>query len=135
MFVCCWLQGGKDNVRVIGIFLDLSQIKEEMTLGIKHFKRMRDLRYLKLYSSHCPRECKPNDKIRIPEGLDFPLEEVRCLHWLKYPLEELPPNFNPKNLVDLKLPYSEIEQIWKDTKVLLFTNSLIVSFGPALLGD
>lgn len=135
VFVCCWLQGGKDNVRVIGIFLDLSQIKEEMTLGIKHFKRMRDLRYLKLYSSHCPQECKPNDKIRIPEGLDFPLEEVRCLHWLKYPLEELPPNFNPKNLVDLKLPYSEIEQIWKDMKVLLFTNSLIVSFGPALLGD
>lgn len=98
-----------------------------MTLGIKHFKKMRDLRYLKLYSSHCPQECKPNHKIRIPEGLDFPLEEVRCLHWLKYPLKELPPNFNPKNLIDLKLPYSEIEQIWKDKKVCIFINSLIVS--------
>ncbi|EOA18950.1 hypothetical protein CARUB_v10007584mg [Capsella rubella] len=109
-------QGGNNNVRVIGIFLDLSQIKEEITLGVKHFKKMCDLRYVKLYSSHCPQQCKPNHKIRIPEGLDFPLEEIRCLHWLNYPLEELPPNFNPKNLVDLKLPYSEIEQIWKNKK-------------------
>ena len=108
-----------------------------MTLGPKHFQRMPGLRYLKLYSSHCPQECKPNDKIRIPEGLDFPLEEVRCLHWLKYPLEELPPNFNPKNLVDLKLPYSAIVQIWEDNKVRLFYQKLncFLVFVPTLLVD
>ncbi|KAJ4880991.1 Disease resistance protein (TIR-NBS-LRR class) family [Raphanus sativus] len=101
-----------NNVKAKGIFLDLFHMNKERALCKEHFKKMRDLRYLKLYSSHCPQECNPDHKIYLPDKLDFPLEEVRCLHWLKYPLQELPHNFNPKNLVDLKLPYSKVEHIW-----------------------
>ncbi|XP_010496944.1 PREDICTED: disease resistance protein RPS4-like [Camelina sativa] len=110
---------GAADVR--GIFLDLSEMKGETSLDREHFKNMHNLRYLKFYNSHCPHECKTNNKINLPDGLKLPLKEVRCLQWLKFPLEELPNDFDPINLVDLKLPYSEIERLWdglKDTPVL-----------------
>lgn len=92
-------------------------MKKDVTLGTDHLKKMRHLRYLKFYSSHCPQECEPMENIHIPDELELPLQEVRCLHWLNFPKDELPRDFNPKNLVDLKLPYSKIKQIWKEEKV------------------
>ncbi|EFH39756.1 hypothetical protein ARALYDRAFT_916959 [Arabidopsis lyrata subsp. lyrata] len=74
------LQNKMKAANVRGIFLDLSEVKDETSL-----------------------------------------DQVRCLHWLKFPLETLPNDFNPINLVDLRLPYSEIEQLWdgdKDTPCL-----------------
>jgi hypothetical protein len=114
---------GAANVR--GIFLDLSEVKVETSLDREHFKNMRNLRYLKLYNSHCPHECLTNNKINMPDGLELPLKEVRCLHWLKFPLEELPNDFDPINLVDLKLPYSEIERLWDGVKVCLFIKCFV----------
>ncbi|KAF2617621.1 hypothetical protein F2Q68_00041399, partial [Brassica cretica] len=103
-----------ENVR--GIFLNMNEMKREMSLDSSTFEPMHDLRYLKIYSSGCPQQCRPNNKINLPDGLNFPLKEVRYLHWLEFPLKELPPDFNPCNLVDLKLPYSKIERIWSDDK-------------------
>ncbi|XP_010481621.1 PREDICTED: disease resistance protein RPS4-like [Camelina sativa] len=110
------LQNKMKPANVRGIFLDLSEVKHATSLDRDHFISMRNLRYLKFYNSHCPQECKTNNKINIPDKLKLPLKEVRCLHWLKFPLEELPNDFNPINLVDLKLPYSEIEQLWEGDK-------------------
>ncbi|KAJ0252653.1 Disease resistance protein RPS4B [Hirschfeldia incana] len=102
------------NIR--GIFLDLYELKNETCLESDHFSKMHNLRYLKFYNSHCPQECNTDNKINIPDGLTLPLKEVRCLHWLKFPLEELPDDFNPIKLVDLKLSYSEIERLWEGVK-------------------
>ncbi|VVB15000.1 unnamed protein product [Arabis nemorensis] len=74
---------------------------------------MGDLRYLKIYNTNCPQEFEGDIKLNFPEGLQLPLNEVRYLHWLKFPLKEVPSDFNPDNLVDLKLPYSEIERVWE----------------------
>ncbi|KAF8107623.1 hypothetical protein N665_0119s0084 [Sinapis alba] len=109
-------QGGGTSVR--SFFLDLYDMKKDVTLGSDHLKKMRDLRYLKFYSSHCPQECEPKESMHIPEELELPLEEVRYLHWLNFPKDELPQDFIPKNLVDLKLPYSKIKQIWNDEKAV-----------------
>lgn len=97
----------------------MNEMKREMSLDSCTFEPMLGLRYLKIYSSGCPEQCRPNNKINLPDGLNFPVEEVRYLHWLEFPLKELPPDFNPRNLVDLKLPYSKIERIWSDDKVCL----------------
>lgn len=94
---------------------------KEMTLDSDTFNKMDDLRYLKLYNSQCHRGCEAkNDRNRVhfPEGLEFLPQELRYLNWLKYPETNLPNKFNPKNLVDLKLPYSQIEKIWEGEKVL-----------------
>ncbi|KAG7532633.1 Leucine-rich repeat 3 [Arabidopsis thaliana x Arabidopsis arenosa] len=110
---------------VRGIFLDLYELKEETSLEYDRFSQMHNLRYLKFYNSHCPQECKTDNKINIPDGLKLPLKNVRCLHWLKFALEELPNDFDPFNLVDLKLPYSEIQRLWnsvKDTPILTWVD-------------
>uniref|UniRef100_A0A1J3FZ48 ADP-ribosyl cyclase/cyclic ADP-ribose hydrolase n=1 Tax=Noccaea caerulescens TaxID=107243 RepID=A0A1J3FZ48_NOCCA len=110
---------GAHSVR--GIFLDMSQLKKKLPLEKCTFSGMRNLRYLKFYNSPCHRECEADCKLNFPEGLEFPLDEVRYLYWLKFPLKKLPKDFNPKNLTDLNLPYSEIEEVWegvKDTRKL-----------------
>ncbi|KFK21893.1 hypothetical protein AALP_AAs74023U000200 [Arabis alpina] len=102
------------NVR--GIFLDMSEVTENIALESMTFTSMPNLRYLKIYDSCCPQQCKAECKLYFPDGLEFPLEKVRYLHWVKFPLEELPPDFRPENLVDLRLPYSKIERVWEGVK-------------------
>ncbi|RIA05763.1 hypothetical protein BRARA_K01471 [Brassica rapa] len=93
----------------------MSQVTD-MPLYSWVFAKMCNLWYLKFYTSTCPRECEGDCKLNFPDGLSLPLEEIRYLDWLKFPLEELPSDFNPKNLVDLRLPYSKIKQVWKAYK-------------------
>ncbi|XP_023633917.1 disease resistance protein RPS4 isoform X2 [Capsella rubella] len=105
---------GADRVR--GIFLDMTELKKKLPLDRSTFIKMCNLRYLKFYSSRCDRECEADCKLNFPEGLDFPLYKIRYLHWLKFPMKKLPKDFNPKNLTDLNLPYSEIEEVWEGVK-------------------
>ncbi|KFK22470.1 hypothetical protein AALP_AAs64007U000700 [Arabis alpina] len=107
-------RAGAGSVR--GIFLDMSELKKKIPLEKCTFSGMRNLRYLKFYNSRCHRECETHCKLNFPEGLEFPLDEVRYLYWLKFPLKKLPEDFNPKNLTDLNLPYSEIEEVWDGVK-------------------
>lgn len=102
-----------------GIFLDMSELKKKLPLEKCTFSGMHNLRYLKFYNSCCYRECEADCKLNFPEGLEFTLDEVRYLYWLKFPLKKLPKDFNPKNLTDLNLPYSEIEEVWEGVKVCL----------------
>ncbi|XP_010536628.1 PREDICTED: disease resistance protein LAZ5-like [Tarenaya hassleriana] len=99
-----------------GIYLDTSKLPEETYIDSDAFVEMRKLRYLKIYNSQCPRDCGADSKIHFPDGLKLPLEEIRYLHWLRFPLKELPQDFNPKNLIDLRLPYSKIQLVWRDVK-------------------
>ncbi|XP_010492764.1 PREDICTED: disease resistance-like protein CSA1 [Camelina sativa] len=114
------LKNNKGACNVRSVFLDLSDITRKMSFHSSAFAKMRDLRYLKIYSTNCSRDCdhdiKDDTKLNFPEGIQLPLNEVRCLHWLKFPWKELPQDFNPFNLVDLKLPYSKIERVWEDNK-------------------
>nr|VDD33439.1 unnamed protein product [Brassica oleracea] len=106
----------KGASKLRSILLDLSEVKRKTSFQSQAFAGMSDLRYLKIYSSKCPQECDRDNKLNFPDGLQLPLSEVRCFHWLKFPLKEVPEDFNPENLVDLKLPYSEIERVWEDNK-------------------
>ncbi|KFK24060.1 hypothetical protein AALP_AAs46094U000200 [Arabis alpina] len=103
-----------NNVR--GIILDMFEVTKSIALERVIFTSMSNLRYLKIYDSCCPRHCKPDCELYFPDGLAFPLEDVRYLHWLKFPLRELPSDFRPENLVALRLPYSKIERVWEGLK-------------------
>ncbi|KAF8087540.1 hypothetical protein N665_0579s0006 [Sinapis alba] len=105
----------KGASRIRSIFLDLDDVNVD-SFKAKTFFWMKNLRYLKIYSTRCPQECARDIILNFPEGLQLPLGELRCLHWLKFPLKELPQDFHPKNLVDLKLPYSKIEKVWDGDK-------------------
>ncbi|CAK9177703.1 unnamed protein product [Ilex paraguariensis] len=52
--------------------------------------------------------------------------ELRWLCWHYCPLKNLPSNFQLKNLVALDLQYSNIKQLWPDSKVNKFVIPLII---------
>lgn len=102
-----------------GIFLDTYKRGEGIPVDNGRFVEMFNplyLRYLKIYDSLCPEECKVN----LPDGLEFPFQEIRYLHWQNFQLDELPPDFNPKNLIDLRLQHSKkIQRVWEAVKVCI----------------
>ncbi|CAN7124384.1 unnamed protein product [Brassica rapa subsp. narinosa] len=105
--------------KVRGIFLDMSKVETGIPIDPKIFVEKFNkltLRYLKIYDSLCPQKCEVDCKVNLPDGLEFPFKEIRCLHWLKFPLDELPLDFNPENLIDLRLPYSKIQRVWEAIK-------------------
>ncbi|KAL1212249.1 Inactive disease resistance protein RPS4 [Cardamine amara subsp. amara] len=101
-----------------GIFLDTSKIPKGISLQKTALMEMPNLRYVKIFDSRCPRQCEVVEcKVYLPEKLEFRnLNEIRYLHWLKFPLKKLPADFNPENLIDLRLPYSKITRVWKGIK-------------------
>ncbi|KAH9783471.1 ADP-ribosyl cyclase/cyclic ADP-ribose hydrolase [Citrus sinensis] len=55
-------------------------------------------------------------KVQLPKGLDCLPKILRYLHWDTYPLRTLPSNFKAKNLVELNLRFSKVEQLWEGEK-------------------
>ncbi|XP_056848793.1 disease resistance protein RRS1B-like [Raphanus sativus] len=78
------------------------------------FVNMLNLRFLKIYYF--------NDEsisgLRLPEGLDSLPDGLRLLHWEKYPLQSLPQDFDTCHLVQLNMPYSQLQKLWRGTKNL-----------------
>ncbi|CAN6913204.1 unnamed protein product [Brassica oleracea] len=76
---------------------------------------MYRLRLLKFYCSNTSgNQCKQS----LPQGLDTLPDELRLLHWEHYPLGYLPQKFSPENLVEINMPYSNIEKLWEGKKNL-----------------
>ncbi|XP_010455633.1 PREDICTED: disease resistance protein RPS4-like [Camelina sativa] len=113
--ICDLLTKGLGTDKIRGIFLDTSKLRV-MRLSAKAFKGMCNLKYLKIYDSHCSRGCEAEIKLHLRKGLDFLPNELTYLYWHGYPLQSFPFDFDPKNLVDLKLPHSQLEEIWDDEK-------------------
>ena len=104
---------------------------EDIYLDAKAFVSMTDLRLIRItnpFDKHI-RNCfegeswpqlsfRPNHcKLHLNGDPKFLSHKLRVLAWHGCPLKSLPSNFDPKNLVDLHMPYSDIEQLWKGTKV------------------
>ncbi|RXH97798.1 hypothetical protein DVH24_010123 [Malus domestica] len=51
-------------------------------------------------------------------SLDFP-DSLRYLYWPSYPLESLPSNFSPENLVELHMRYSKVKKLCKEDQILV----------------
>ncbi|EOA19850.1 hypothetical protein CARUB_v10000100mg [Capsella rubella] len=102
---------------VLGISLDMSEIKEELYISEKTFEEMRNLLYLKFYmSSHVDDEMKL--KLLLPEeGLSY-LPQLRLLQWDAYPLEFLPSHFRPECLVELNMSNSKLKKLWSGVQPL-----------------
>lgn len=79
------------------------------------FNNMYNLRLLKIYSSNS----ETAQEVNLPDGLESLPYELRLLHWEKYPLQSLPEDFDPSHLVELNMPYSQLQSLWGGTKVRL----------------
>ncbi|KAL4355872.1 hypothetical protein AHAS_Ahas09G0030100 [Arachis hypogaea] len=112
--ICTILKDNKGTDAIEGIMLDLSQIAE-MQLRADAFRRMNNLRFLKLY--------KPSDqcagKISLPEDLDSLSDKLVYLEWYGYPLDSLPLNFCAKFLVEIRMSHSNVKQLWQGIQDLV----------------
>ncbi|KAL9432015.1 hypothetical protein AB3S75_027096 [Citrus x aurantiifolia] len=119
------LKHNKGTDAIEGIFLDLSKIKG-INLDPGAFTNMSNMRLLKFYVpkfyeiekllSMSIEEQLSYSKAQLPNGLDYLPKKLRYLHWDTYPLRTLPSNFKPKNLVELNLRFSKVEQPWEGEK-------------------
>ncbi|KAG4161385.1 hypothetical protein ERO13_D01G051410v2, partial [Gossypium hirsutum] len=92
---------------VQGLVID-SVIRKQSTwtLNADAFLTMNRLRLLRVFN--------------VPNSRDFKYlsNELRLLEWHGYPFKSFPSSFQPENLVELLLPYSRIEKLWKPNMAL-----------------
>ncbi|KAL4289687.1 hypothetical protein GQ457_14G025070 [Hibiscus cannabinus] len=106
------LVNNKGTGRIEGMKLDVSQI-DNLKFFPTVFEKMYKLRYINFCFP--PFSAAKYKKLHADQGgiLSLP-DELRFLHWEYYPFRYLSSNFNPKNLLVLKLPHGDIEQLWNE---------------------
>ena len=77
---------------------------------------MTNLRFLKIGYVQPPRELI-RGPIQLPQGLNYLSNELRVINWHGYPLKSLPTSSQPNKLVELRMHYSDIKQLWKGIMV------------------
>ncbi|KAL1218394.1 Disease resistance protein RRS1B [Cardamine amara subsp. amara] len=96
-----------------GIFLDTSNLSFDVKPAA--FENMLKLRLLKIYCSNP----ETHPVISFSKGFLYSLpNELRLLHWENYPLQSLPQNFDPKNLIEVNMLHSQLKKLWGGTKSL-----------------
>ncbi|KAL9817036.1 putative disease resistance protein [Arabidopsis thaliana] len=114
---CGVLSNNTGTGTVLGISLDMCEIKEELYISEKTFEEMRNLLYLKFYMSS-PIDDNMKVKLKLPEeGLSY-LPQLRLLHWDAYPLEFFPSRFRPECLVELNMSQSKLKKLWSGVQPL-----------------
>ncbi|KAK9205243.1 hypothetical protein WN943_015510 [Citrus x changshan-huyou] len=76
----------------------------DVHLSAKAFSLMTNLRLLKI------------SNVQLPEGLEYLSNRLRLLDWHRYPLKSLPSNLQLDKIVEFKMCYSRIEELWKGFK-------------------
>ncbi|XP_048616162.1 disease resistance protein RPS6 [Brassica napus] len=103
------LSEGIGTQKVIGIALDIDEI-DEFYVHKSAFTRMRNLRFLKLYSRlRLYRE----GKLQLHGNFDYLPPKLKLLHWDEFPMRYMPSKFRPENLVELIMEDSKLEKLWE----------------------
>ncbi|XP_017236641.1 disease resistance protein RPV1 isoform X2 [Daucus carota subsp. sativus] len=119
--ICEVLKTNKGTEAIEGIIphnLCYKDALEGVSFDMETFKRMSRLRFLYL------------DKVSLTGCFEQTFEVLTLLHWKCFPLESLPPEFRPQNLVVLELPHSKIKTMWMpnmDTQVFQKLKTLNMS--------
>ncbi|XP_057991709.1 disease resistance protein RPV1-like [Hevea brasiliensis] len=95
---------GTGNVEAISFRPGGRDILKLLKLSATAFAKMCNLRFIEVYAM--------SNKVLLPKNFEFCAQALRCLYWDYYPLESLPLNFWPKNLVELRMLSSNLIQLW-----------------------
>ncbi|CDY54158.1 BnaC02g47170D [Brassica napus] len=107
--ICDVLSEGIGPQKVIGITLDIDEI-DEFYVHKSAFTRMRNLRFLKLYSRlRLYREVK----LQLHGNFNYLPPKLKLLHWDEFPMRYMPSKFRPENLVELIMEDSKLEKLWE----------------------
>ncbi|XP_068322752.1 disease resistance protein RPV1-like [Pyrus communis] len=105
------LRNNTGTTSVQAIFFNRSEF-EELELNDADFRSMSKLILLSVDFSKTGDYCKLRVSLHLPNSL-------RYLYWRGYPLKSLPLKFSPESLVELHMPNSHVQQLWKDDKNLM----------------
>ncbi|CAL0299888.1 unnamed protein product [Lupinus luteus] len=100
---------GSDAIE--GIKLDLSEI-DDFHLNADTFNMMTNLRFLILYVPLGKR----SGNVEYPRVFNKFPAKLRYLEWHGYNLNSLPPTFNAKMLVEIRMPRSNVVELWWGVK-------------------
>lgn len=108
------MAGGNKDIEVESILLNMAE-ETELCFNPETFKRMRELKFLKIHSNLTA----AGSKVCIvkDDGFDY-LPPLRYLHWEAYTLKSLPAKFETNVLVELNLPDSSVETLWSGSQDL-----------------
>ena len=90
----------------------MSQIKD-LHLKIDAFKKMRNRRFFKFYSSNYAKSCE----VYVPEGIELPFNKLGYFQWDGFPLHSLPLSFCAGQLVELRMCNGLITKLWDGLQV------------------
>ncbi|RDX62921.1 TMV resistance protein N, partial [Mucuna pruriens] len=118
------LKYNKGTEAIEGIILDVSKI-EDLHLSFDSFTKMTNIRFLKFYYGKWSSRCK----IYLPKnGLKSLSDKLRYLQWHGYCLESLPSSFSAKLLVELSMPYSNLQKLWDGVQNLVNLKDIDLRF-------
>ncbi|KEH18958.1 disease resistance protein (TIR-NBS-LRR class) [Medicago truncatula] len=107
--ICDVLTDNNGTTAVESICLDMDQTTC-INLNSNAFTKMPNLKMLAFNDHH--QDVMGFNSVHLLEGVDFFPNNLRSFGWSAYPLNSLPSNFSPSNLVELYLPYSNLEKLW-----------------------
>ncbi|KAF8093263.1 hypothetical protein N665_0385s0012 [Sinapis alba] len=98
---------------VLGIDLDITAVKEELSIDERAFEGMSRLQFLRFYNDY------NDNKLILPRGLNTLPRKLKLLQWHKFPMKFLPCKFRAEFLVNLKMQNSHLEKLWEGTPAQL----------------
>ena len=100
----------------------IAPIQKVETLSAEAFLNMKKLRLLKIGNVQHPKDfikgnVQPSKdlfrgNVQLLQGLSYLSNELRVLEWHGYHLKSMPTNFQPNKLVELRMCFSGIKQLW-----------------------
>ncbi|XLR43155.1 TMV resistance protein N [Arachis hypogaea] len=108
--VCDILKNDKGTDAIESIFLDMTQTTD-LYISSNAFRKMPNLRLLAFADSIGHGERRTNNNLYLPINLELP-NSLRYIQWDGYPLKSLPSIGWTKNLVEISMPYSNVEKLW-----------------------
>ncbi|KAK8689242.1 hypothetical protein V6N13_087964 [Hibiscus sabdariffa] len=131
--ICNVLRENTGTKTLKGMLLDISRISE-LELKPDALVKMPNLKFLKFYVSDRYNCFQKKSKILLPGGLSSLTDELRYLCWMGYPLKTLPTRFDPRNLVELDMRDSHVEQLWEGKQDLVNLKKINLMCSKNLVG-
>ena len=85
-------------------------------MSAEAFSKMKKLRLLKIGYEQPPQDLI-RGPVQLPQGLSYLSNELHAIDWHGYPLKSMPTSLQPNKLVELRMHYSNIKQLWKGIMV------------------
>ncbi|XP_028756327.1 disease resistance-like protein DSC1 [Neltuma alba] len=109
------LKDSMGNEATEGMILNLSEV-EEMHVIIEAFCSVPNLKFLEFYGNINGRF---ENALTFPRGMKFLPKNLMLLDWVGCPLQSLPTTFKGENLVEIKLPNSNLTKLWNGEQNLV----------------